>query len=379
MTGGDAAPGIEIRNLRKSFGREEVLHGVDLAIDPGEFFLLIGPSGSGKSTVLKTIAGLVDPDEGTVRVDGEDITEAPANERHIGFVFQEFDETLFPHMTVAENVRFGIQQSEAEYTSEEVERRIDEMLELLAISETREDVPGELSGGQQQRVELARQLVRECSIMLLDDPLADLDYKLQKRMELELRRFHAERSGTYLYVTHNQDQALTLADTLAVIKDGRIEQVGPPAEVYHRPQNAYVGRFVGDSNLLEARLTDTPENGTVVAETPIGEVAARPGNDGLETGREGVVLVRPENVAFGEAADGHANRYTAHPESRTYTGRVTEFTFAVGDRELQAVHPGNVSTADGDRVPIGWDPSSAVYFSRLSSTGDTTVDDLKRL
>jgi len=382
----DTAAGIRIEGLTKSFGEDEVLSGFDLTVDPGEFCVLIGPSGSGKSTVLKCIAGLFEPDEGRILADGTDITATPVSEREMGFVFQEFDETLFPHMTVAENVEFGLRQSSHDYSASERDERVSDILELLAISETRTDTPGELSGGQQQRVELARQLVRECEIMLFDDPLADLDYKLQKRMELELRRFHADIGGTYVYVTHNQEQALKLADKLVVINDGRIEQVEPPVEVYEQPANAYVGRFVGDSNLLEARVVEAGTDGTILAETPIGTVSARAGNDGLGAGTEGVILVRPENVTLGETAETLTNRFAARIRDRTYTGELTEFVFEVGtddgDREIQVLYPGNVGTETfrtAGQFSLGWEASDAVCFSQLNETGETTVDDLKRL
>lgn len=378
-------PGIQVSGLVKSFGRETVLRDVDLTVEPGEFCILIGPSGSGKSSVLKSIAGLIEPDAGQVLIDGEDVADTPVAERDLGFVFQEFEETLFPHMTVAENVAFGLEESDDDYSSGEIDERVDEMLDLLAISETREDRPEALSGGQQQRVELARQLVRDCEVMLLDDPLADLDYKLQKRMELELRRLHAETGGTYLYVTHNQEQALTLADKLVVINDGRIEQVGTPTAVYENPANAYVGRFVGDSNLFEARVTDVGDAG-IDTETSIGDVAARPGHDGLAAEDDGVVLVRPENVALGDDATDLANHVVGRPEDRIYTGERTEFIVSVdadgGERTVQSIYPGNVTFEDlqaGDTVDLGWRRADAAAFTRLSTSGEVTVDQLRRL
>jgi ABC-type Fe3+/spermidine/putrescine transport system ATPase subunit len=377
------AAGIRIEGLEKSFGSEQVLQGLDLTVEPGEFCVLIGPSGSGKSTVLKCVAGLFEPDAGRILVDGDDMTATPVRERGMGFVFQEFDETLFPHMTVGENVAFGLRQADRDYSAAEIDERIAEILKLLAIPETRDDPPDELSGGQQQRVELARQLVRECEVMLFDDPLADLDYKLQKRMELELRRLHADVGGTHLYVTHNQDQALKLADKVVVIHDGRIEQVGPPLEVYEQPANAYVGRFVGDNNLLTARVVDSSENGTATAETPVGTVTARAGNE-LDAGTEGVILVRPEDIALGTDASDVANRFTARPRDRTYTGEMTEFVFAIEDtdseHELQVIYSGNVQTETfrtADGVPLGWEATDAVCFSRLSATGETSVADLQ--
>jgi ABC-type Fe3+/spermidine/putrescine transport system ATPase subunit len=181
---------ISVTSLEKSFANEQVLRGIDFTVDDGEFCVVVGPSGSGKSTLLKCIAGLVEFDRGSISLDGRDVGALSVPERNIGFVFQDFEERLFPHMTVAENVAFGLRQAGASET--EIETKTDEMLALLSIGETRDSFPSELSGGQQQRVELARQLVRECDVMLLDDPLADLDYKLQKRMELEMRQIHEE-------------------------------------------------------------------------------------------------------------------------------------------------------------------------------------------
>jgi ABC-type Fe3+/spermidine/putrescine transport system ATPase subunit len=386
MSDGSEAAGIRVSNLEKSFEGAEVLRGIDLSVEAGEFCVVVGPSGCGKSTLLKSIAGLVDPDEGRVFLGGEDVTDTPVNERGVGFVFQEFEETLFPHMTVAENVAFGLRQDDRAFSDEEVASRVDEMLDLLAIPETREDTPGELSGGQQQRVELARQLVRESDVMLLDDPLADLDYKLEKRMELEMRRIHAETSGTYLYVTHNQEQALKLADKLVVMNRGVVEQVGPPEEIYADPANAFVGRFVSDTNLLRARVLDRNGDGTVTAETPVGELTARAGNADVNPDARGVVLIRPEDVAIGADARTADNRFEARFEDRTYTGEMTEFVFSVasdGDREtLQVLRPGNVSldeTAGRDDVALGWDAADANCFTRTSVVGSVTVDDLELL
>jgi len=377
--------GVQVAGLETSFGSETVLRDVDLTVEPGEFCVLIGPSGSGKSTVLKCIAGLLDVDDGRILVDGTDITDAPVNQRDMGFVFQDFEETLFPHMTVAENVSFGLQQSDQAYSAADIESRVSEMLELLAISETRDDTPEELSGGQQQRVELARHLVRECDVMLLDDPLADLDYKLQKRMELELRRIHADSGGTYLYVTHNQDQALSLADKLVVINDGQIEQTGTPTEVYENPTNAFVGRFVGDSNLFETNVADV--SGTdVIAETPIGQIDARAGHDGIEAGGEGVVLIRPENVLLGDDATEATNRFEATVENRIYTGERTEFFASVAvdgtEQTVQSIYSGNVTLdglTPGSSVQIGWNRADTVCYSQLSSTGEVTVEELEEL
>jgi ABC-type Fe3+/spermidine/putrescine transport system ATPase subunit len=376
---------IDVEALEKSLRGSQVLHGIDLSIDPGEFCVVVGPSGCGKSTLLKCIAGLLDIERGRVFVGDEDVTDAPVEQRDMGFVFQEFEEALFPHMTVAENVAFGLRQSDRDHSSREIDRQVDEMLDLLAISEIEHDEPGELSGGQQQRVELARQLVRECEVVLLDDPLADLDYKLQKRMELELRRIHAATEGTFVYVTHDQDQALKLADTLVVMNQGRIEQAGSPEEVYERPRNAFVGRFIGDTNLLNGRILDR-DGETVAVETPVGEFTALPGNADLDPEADVVLLIRPETIALGEAATHETNTLEARFEDRTYTGEMTEFALSVdgsdGRVSFRVLRPGNVSldgAYSGDRVAMGLSPADAICFDRVSVIETETIDDFETL
>jgi ABC-type Fe3+/spermidine/putrescine transport system ATPase subunit len=380
---------IEVESLGKSFGEERALAGVDLAVEDGELCVIVGPSGCGKTTLLHCIAGLVRPDEGDVRRDGESLLGAPVRQRGFGVVFQDFEERLFPHMTVAENVAFGLRQA-GEHDEAAVEDRVEEVLELLAIGETGGDYPPNLSGGQQQRVELARQLVRDTGTLLLDDPLSDLDYKLQKRLELELRRLQAEEGDTMLYVTHNQDQSLKLADRLVVMNRGTVEQVGTPAEVYHEPATAFVARFIGDSNLLPADGVARTD-GTLTVETPAGPVRAD-GPGGRAGGAtatpdggsadDGVVVVRPEDVRFGT----EGNSVTGTLEQRIYVGELTEFVVSVpaaaGEFRLQA--PGDVplsavDAAPGETVSLCWAPADTHYFGpgSFSATGAVTATDLE--
>jgi ABC-type Fe3+/spermidine/putrescine transport system ATPase subunit len=261
----------------------------------------------------------------------------------------------------------------------EIAARTDDVLDLLAIPETRDSLPSELSGGQQQRVELARQLVRECDVMLLDDPLADLDYKLQKRMELEMRQIHEELGSTFVYVTHNQDQALKLADRLVVVNQGLIEQVGTPDEVYAEPATAFVGRFVGDSNPLLGTVT-AADGRALTVDTPVGRVEAVTREEGVEPGAEVVVLVRPESVRLGDAAEGADNTVPGEVKGRTYTGEVTEFTVALGGEDVadfQSVTSGNVPMeAVESRTTVGWDADAGVAYAKLSVSDTVTVDDL---
>ncbi|RXK47930.1 ABC transporter ATP-binding protein [Halorientalis pallida] len=371
-------PAVSIDDLSKRFSNETVLQDISLDIETGEFCVIMGPSGSGKSTFLRCIAGLIEHQSGSIAFDGTPAETIPVEERELGYVFQEFEDALFPHKTVGENVIFGLEQQDTEYSESEIDERIDEMLDLLAISHTRDDVPTELSGGQQQRVELARQLVRECDVMLLDDPLADLDYKLQKRMELEIRQLHQEMSSTFLYVTHNQDQALKLADKLVILNHGRIEQIGTPEEIYHNPASAFVGQFVGDSNPFIATAT-THGDGTATVQTELGEMEATvqgdpPGND-----QRSLTIVRPENIVIGEAAIDRDNVYEATFVDWTYMGKETEYAFEVDelDYTLQAIRDGMPAVSDediGSKMSLGWDREDTLCFGRLSSEPTVTLE-----
>lgn len=369
---------ITVKSLHKSFANEQVLQDVDLKVEDGEFCVLIGPSGCGKSTLLKCIAGLLEYDTGEILLRGEHVDSLSVQDRNLGMVFQEFEETLFPHKTVEENVAFGLQQQPRDFSQDEIQDRIDEMLELLAISHTKSNLPEELSGGQQQRVELARQLVRDCDITLLDDPLADLDYKLQKRMEIEMRRLHDEFDSAFLYVTHNQDQALKLADKVVVMNGGMVEQAGPPSEVYHDPANAFVGRFVGDSNPLVADPVDDRENDLRV-DTAIGEILATPASADASLHSEGLLLIRPEDIVIGDGANSRKNTFDVSLAGNTYTGEITEYSVTTPDfdRDIQVVQPGEPDEGKiGGETKIGFDAEDALFFDQMSVTGDVLITDL---
>lgn len=373
-------PAISIRDLSKTFSNETVLRDVSLDIESGELCVIMGPSGSGKSTLLQCIAGLIDYESGSISFDGTPAESLSVEERELGYVFQEFEATLFPHKTVGENVAFGLRQQDTEYNQAEIDERIDEMLDLLAISHTRDSVPTELSGGQQQRVELARQLVRECDIMLLDDPLADLDYKLQKRMELEIRQIHQEMGSTFVYVTHNQDQALKLADKLVIINHGRIEQVGTPEEVYYEPESAFVGQFVGDSNPFVG-TAEIKDEGQAAVQTEIGTMEATVNGEPPKNNQQSLTMIRPESVAFGERAIQCDNVYEANLVDWTYMGEETEYAFEIEgiDYTLQALQEGTpIMTNDdlGTQVSVGWNREDTLCFGTVSSTPTDTVDSI---
>ncbi len=262
-----SAPAVNAIGLRKTYGPVIALEQLTLAIEPGEFFTLLGPSGSGKTTTLRLIAGFERPDEGSVELDGVDVTLQPPYQRNVNTVFQDY--ALFPHMTVAENVAYGLMVKGA--SRRERAERAQQALEMVRLPDVGARKPIQLSGGQRQRVALARALVNRPRVLLLDEPLGALDLKLRQEMQLELQRIQRDLSEaiTFVYVTHDQEEALTMSDRIAVFSTGRIEQVGTPKEVYEHPVNEFVAGFVGTSNILERdgrRFTVRPEKVRIVEE-----------------------------------------------------------------------------------------------------------------
>ena len=260
-----AEPDVRLRGLRKLYGEVVAVDGVDLDVARGEFFTMLGPSGSGKTTTLRLIAGFESPDEGTISLRGRDVSGDPPYARDVNTVFQDY--ALFPHMTVGENVAYGLKIKRVPRA--ERRTRVDEALETVQLTGYGGRRPAQLSGGQRQRVALARALVNRPQVLLLDEPLGALDLKLRQEMQIELKRIQREVGITFIYVTHDQDEALTMSDRLAVFNEGKIEQVGPPAEVYEHPTTEFVAGFVGVSNLLErdgATISVRPEKIRILAE-----------------------------------------------------------------------------------------------------------------
>jgi putative spermidine/putrescine transport system ATP-binding protein len=259
------AADVRLAGLRKEFDSTVAVDGVDLEIEHGQFFTLLGPSGSGKTTTLRLIAGFELPDEGSVELRGRDVTHDAPYERDVNTVFQDY--ALFPHMTVIENVEYGLRVKKVRGAARR--RRAEQALETVQLEGFGDRKPSQLSGGQRQRVALARAVVNEPTVLLLDEPLGALDLKLRQGMQIELKRIQREVGITFLYVTHDQEEALTMSDRLAVFNEGRIEQVGPPAEVYEHPANDFIAGFVGVSNLVESngrRFTVRPEKIRIVEE-----------------------------------------------------------------------------------------------------------------
>jgi spermidine/putrescine ABC transporter ATP-binding subunit len=333
---------VELHGLVKRYGATAALDGVSLAIRPGEFFTLLGPSGCGKTTTLRSVAGFVTPEAGHVLIDGEVVTTVPPHRRRVGMVFQHY--ALFPHRTVAQNVAFGLRMQRT--PTPEIARRVAEALALVQLPDHGHRYPRQLSGGEQQRVALARALVTRPAVLLLDEPLGALDKKLRDHMKIELTRLQREVGITTIYVTHDQEEALTMSDRIAVMHRGRVEQVAPPRALYETPATAFVAGFIGNINLLAGQATgpDTVVcHGVKIATT--GAAAA---------GAAVLVAVRPERVRL-MAPESLDNRHPMTVAHVVYQGETVRYLLH-GDTglQLQAVELGEVRFAAGARVEAGW-------------------------
>src|SRR5450755_1261025 len=287
-----AQPKLAITGLTKRYGSFTALAPTDLEVTEGEFLTLLGPSGSGKTTLLSLIAGLSVPDGGQLRINGQDATYAAPHERDIGMVFQNY--ALFPHMTVAENIAFPLKMRRVDNAN--AAKRATEALDLVRLPHVASRFPKELSGGQQQRIALARCLVYKPSIVLMDEPLGALDKKLRDHMQLEIKRIHRDTGATIVYVTHDQEEAMTMSDRICLMNGGRIEQLGAPSDLYFRPKTLFVADFIGESNLLRGSISAA--NGSKV-EVTLGDGATRvtaTAHAPMSSGDNVRVMVRPQNI-----------------------------------------------------------------------------------
>ena len=325
---------ISVHDITKRFGKNEVVGRSSFSIGEGELFTLLGPSGYGKTTLLRLIAGFYTPDEGEIRFDGARVNEVPPHERGIGMVFQNY--ALWPHMTVFDNVAYGLKLRGIGRT--EIGERVAAVLEKVRLTGLGERYPGQLSGGQQQRVALARALVLNPKILLLDEPLSNLDAKIRIQVRAEIRKLQRELGITTVYVTHDQEEALTLSDRIVVFNQGRVFQIGPPKELYERPQNRFVADFIGINNLLEGTVR-AAESGFLSVDTALGPLRALP-NAELRAGDPCVICVRPENIAVG-GAGAERNVARGNISFAAYLGNTLRYdvdlgqgiTFKVDDRD----------------------------------------------
>lgn len=289
-----SAPVIEIDHVVKRFGEFVAVDDVDFSIGQGEFFSMLGPSGCGKTTTLRMIAGFEQPTSGAIRLDGVDVSKVPPNKRDVNTVFQHY--ALFPHMNAFDNVAFGPQSRKVDKVT--IKKRVTEMLEVVRLTEFASRRPAQLSGGQQQRVALARALVNLPKALLLDEPLGALDLKLRHAMQFELKRIQREVGITFVYVTHDQEEALTMSDRIAVMSDGRVEQIGTPSEIYDNPASVFVAGFIGQANLWPATVTQHAAGTTRVSALGGASLCGSCGDSTLAVGSAATLMVRPERISI---------------------------------------------------------------------------------
>ncbi|MCS0635817.1 ABC transporter ATP-binding protein [Streptomyces sp. LP05-1] len=351
-------PAITLVDVVKDYGGARdgaAVRGVNLTIGQGEFFSLLGPSGCGKTTTLRMIAGFEEPTGGQILLHGRDVVGVPPNKRDINLVFQSY--ALFPHLSVADNVAFGLRRRRV--PKDEVHDRVDRMLHTVELADKADRRPRQLSGGQQQRVALARALVNRPRALLLDEPLGALDLKLRQSMQLELKRIQREVGITFVYVTHDQAEALTMSDRIAVLNGGLVEQVGSPREVYERPATAFVAGFIGTSNVLSGRLaTAGPDTGTL--DLGDGQRVTLPLPDGATAGSPVELTVRPEKITLtATPPTGHASRVRGTVEEVVYLGTSSSYTVRTAAGAEMTVFQPNDGTATvtpgrGDTVWLSW-------------------------
>lgn len=337
---------IRIDGISKRFGQNEVLKNVSLQIEAGELFFLLGPSGCGKTTLLRVLSGLQAPDEGRVFLGEEDVTELPVHRRDMGMVFQSY--ALWPHMTLLENVAFGLEMRKL--PKAEIRRRSLDALALVKLEDRAQSRPNELSGGQQQRVALARALVVQPRCLLLDEPLSNLDAKLRLEMRTEIRRICKQAGLTAVYVTHDQKEALSIADRLAVLDQGTILQVGTPQAVYTRPKNRFVAQFIGEATFLSGRVVSS-SGGLCNVETSAGVWQVESPQGEFASGEDVFLSIRPEAVQL--HADAAANSLAAEIHSTIYLGETAQHEVTLPDgTALKALEmrPANVAK-DAARIP----------------------------
>jgi spermidine/putrescine transport system ATP-binding protein len=365
--GGREGGRVRLEGLVKRFGDFEAVRGIDLDIPPGEFFSLLGPSGCGKTTTLRMIAGFERPTGGRILLDGNDVSDTPPDKRNVNTVFQSY--ALFSHLTVAENVAFGLRFKKL--SSEEARAKVNQALSLVRLEGFRDRKPHQLSGGQQQRVALARALILNPSVLLLDEPLGALDAKLRKALQIELKALQEKVGITFLYVTHDQEEALTMADRIAVMNEGRIEQCGSPREVYEEPASAYVADFLGVSNLLDAEAVGREPDGRCRLRIGGLELLASKGH--VAASGPVKVVVRPERVRVeaGGGATGE-NRLPGRIERVVYAGAISQLvvdlTLGAAIQCMLANDGADLPFSRGAPVSV-YLPSDALRVLRTETTG----------
>lgn len=358
MTNVAVAPAIELVNATKRYGDSVALDGVSFSIDAGEFFCLLGPSGCGKSTTLNVIGGFIPLTSGELRIEGHRVDGLPPYKRNVNTVFQNY--ALFPHMTVGDNVAFGLQMERL--PTAETATRVNDYLALVGLSGLRDRHPAQLSGGQQQRVALARALAKRPAVLLLDEPLGALDLKFRRQMQGELSRIHQQVGTTFVFVTHDQEEALSMATRIAVMSQGRVSQIGTPREVYYRPVNRFVADFIGESNFLEGDIQVEEGEAWFVTHGAIRIPAPRGSLPGATT-----LMVRPEAVEIGPASAASPAAIPGRIQEVTFMGDFTRITvqtaagILIGHRQHQGgAGSAELQASSAQDLRVWWPPDAAI-------------------
>ena len=349
MTSGN----VKLEKLRKEFDDVVAVNGIDLEINPGEFFTILGPSGCGKTTTLRMIAGLETPTSGEVYISDERVTPFPANKRNTSIVFQEW--ALFPHMTVGENIAFGLEMQGV--PKAERKERVKEALDLVELQGYQDRGANELSGGQKQRVAMARSIVQEPDVLLLDEPLASLDRALRERLQVELKNIQEELGITFVHVTHDQEEALSMSDRIAVMNEGEVEQTGEVTDLYEHPETRFVADFLGETNLFDGTISI--DGDAVVLDSDL-EIRLETSvlDEGIHDGSSVTYTVRPETLLVSDVDPAVDNVWTGIVENAIYKGSNTLYEVQVGDRLLRVLQQRTRDVAlhdEGDEVYVGFD------------------------
>ena len=354
---------LSLRNIRKNFGEGDVLAGISLDVGRGEFVTLLGASGCGKTTTLRIISGLEMADEGSVILNGQDMTDLPPEKRPVNTVFQSY--ALFPHMNVEKNVAYGLKVRGVDKAA--IKARVAEMLELVQMSEYAKRMPAQLSGGQRQRIAIARALALQPQLLLLDEPLGALDLQLRRQMQVELKRLQKKLGITFIYITHDQEEAVNMSDRICVMRGGRFEQIGTPEEIYDAPMTRYVAQFIGRSTIFTGKVRAV--NGdTAVIEDANGSYTVDAGKAKLKVGQTCEVCVRTERMrASAVPVEGFSLPCTVR-EARYAGGSVETFCLMAGGSETVATSDGRMMDAakPGDTVYLHWNPAQAAVIGGAS-------------
>ena len=354
----DRAGLVEFRDVEKSYdGKTLAVSRLNLSVARGEFLTFLGPSGSGKTTTLNMLAGFERPTRGSITLDGQSVERMPPYERNIGMVFQNY--ALFPHMTVAENIAFPLLVRKM--PKPEIEARVGRALDMVQLGKFGDRAPAQLSGGQQQRVALARALVFEPSLVLMDEPLGALDKKLREHMQIEIKQLHTMLGVTVVYVTHDQSEALTMSDRVAVFHDGQVAQIGRPDDLYNRPESAFVASFIGENNTLEGVVDLVSGDTCRVALNGGGQVDAL-ATYPARTGEACQVAVRPEQIRLATADDA-INTFAGTVEGRVYMGDHQRLFVKLGNGQVVSLKVGpEIGTDPGETLQIAWSPADCRAF-----------------